>query len=83
MLSIQIGLRKYLLLAVSGALRSAVLCTLPELTLGQVLSHHKQEDSIYVNNAGPRNTISTFAIAVVIQRFRLVLQLSVLSLPKV
>ena len=37
-----------------GRLGQGVLCTLPTLSLGRVLSHHKQEASCsYVNNAGP------------------------------
>ena len=56
---------------------------LPNLPLGRVLSHLKQETScIYVNNAGPWNAIVNFAITVLRDQLSLVLVLTTtLSLP--
>ena len=54
----------------------AVLCALPKLPLGQVLSHHKQEvGCIHVNNAGLGMQLCTLAITVLRDQFRLVLVL--------
>ena len=45
-----------------------ILCVLPKLTLGQALSHHKQEAScIYANNVGPWNPIKYLPITVLIE----------------